>query len=131
MESGNNNSAFSKSIFLQTTAGNSCTAIGYPALGGNSGLGYYALASGVDSMDNFFIMESINLDKDIFIVKYYPDKLKWKIYNQGVLTIANNINMINCSSESKLFKHEGKTIGCFIVKAKELQKQDNGDFNLI
>lgn len=131
MESGNNNLAYS-SGYSKVIGGNSCTASSIYSAVGNSGLGNFALtkASGLDSMDNFFIMQSIHMTSETFIVKYYPDKSKWKIYNQGKLTIADNINMINCSSESKLFTHENKTIGCFIVQAKELQEIENGNFNL-
>lgn len=129
MNSGNNNLMYSTE-YSTITGGHSCTAIGTSALG-NSGLGYIAFIPGVDSMDNFFITQSMNMDNETFIVKYYPDKSKWKVYNQGKLTIANNINMINCSSESRLFSHDNKTIGCFIVKARELQKTENENYNLI
>jgi len=132
MESGNNNSLYSSGKYYKITGGYSCTAMGYSTLttDKNSGLGYIAFAPGLDSMDNFFITQSMNMNSETFIVKYYSDKSKWKIYNQGKLTIADNINIVNCSSESKLFAHEDKTIGCFIVQAKELQEIENGNYNL-
>lgn len=144
MENGGNNisignSAFGYSALSQTTTGTNCTAIGSSALMnqsmGATAIGYQSLlgtlATGISSVDNFFISKSLSIGKNDFIVKYNPLDSKWMIYNQGSMTKATNLIMIKVSSESKLFEHDNKKIGCFIINANKLELIDNDDYNLL
>ena len=120
--SGTNNLAIGYSALMGTTTGSNCTAIGYASS---------FVTLGISSLDNFLIGKTFSIGINEYIVKYHPIDSKWAIYYGGQKHIANNINFISCTSKSTLFEHEGKKIGCFIVNADKLEKEENGDYNLV
>ncbi len=100
--------------------GNSCTAVGSYSMivgAGNT--------QTIISDEDFFKAQSLEYTKDSFIVKFYPKLYQWQIYNQGNLIITQDVEMEDCSLTSKLFYHNYRQIGVFIVSGASLEAKEN------
>lgn len=112
---GTDNSAYPViSAYGKITGGQSCTAMGTSAFDMT-----------IVSDEDFFKAQSLEIPGDSFIVKFYPQLYKWQIYNGGNLIITQDVEMNECSMTSKLFYHNYRKIGVFIISSASIVEQEN------